>query len=679
MGKADFVAMRRVLLCVLLLAASVQLCVASTAEGALVVTELSDPVEQGGKSDGEAAALTTTDMLLKKMYKTIPYKAQCGALADDATNIESRAKMSFGACAVHCTAEFKCKSFEYDHAKGHCSISPRQLLTKTSAGAALACATKNVLVTSSMQLPSKPDVFTKRVSQVAEEKQEVQKEAKVDAKAVVQKVHATAQNQVTALTKKVEEVKAQKTDAETKEKVEEANAVKQIHRADKLKTEIKQEATVKTAVVEDKKQSQQKLAASQREVHQLRKQLAESQTETESTKVSLKKLKAPEEAPEKASETAAEKAAEEAPEKAAEKDAEKDAEKAPEKDAETAPEKDAETAPEKDAEKDAEKAPEKAPEKVAPQLEMKAERWRLETVDLALKETQDKIKKLKAKASEISRGAVACHVMVPKLEARLKDGGSEAEIRAKKEKKELEKLTAEFDSLAAEEKTANAQRETMILTASEEKKTNEGLEEQLHQLNGNELELSKALTLAHDAASEHADKVDKYNKQANDVKKSNRILAGKAKMKDVCEKSGANDIAKCKKESSKRCKNLEKKVNKKHEAYTVGAAGFRMCAAELKAAQSQTGEMREMIAKSETILTDHAAQLEASKGQMRDSVVSDLTPKLTKQARDTCNHKLEQAISKVANKKPISRKCQVCAKLDPKIQASLGVQCGDCD
>merc|ERR1711935_823446 len=338
MGKADFVAMGRVLLCVLLLAASVQLCVASTAEGALVVTELSDPVEQGGKSDGEAAALTTTDMLLKKMYKTIPYKAQCGALADDATNIESRAKMSFGACAVHCTAEFKCKSFEYDHAKGHCSISPRQLLTKTSAGAALACATKNVLITSSMQLPSKPDVFTKRVSQVAEEKQEVQKEAKVDAKAVVQKVHATAQNQVTALTKKVEEVKAQKTDAETKEKV-----------------------------------------------HQLRKQLAESQTETESTKVSLKKLKAPEEAPEKASETAAEKAAEEAPEKAAEKDAEKDAE----------------TAPEKDAEKDAEKAPEKAPEKVAPQLEMKAERWRLETVDLALKETQDKIKKLKAKASEI--------------------------------------------------------------------------------------------------------------------------------------------------------------------------------------------------------------------------------------------------------------------------------------
>merc|ERR1712086_1127126 len=194
MGKADFVAMGRVLLCVLLLAASVQLCVASTAEGALVVTELSDPVEQGGKSDGEAAALTTTDMLLEKMYKSIPYKAQCGALADDATNIESRAKMSFGACTVRCTSEFKCKSFEYDHAKGHCSISPRQLLTKTSAGAALACATKKVLVTSSMQLPSKPDVFTKRES--ASSAQEVQKEAKLDAKLDVQKTKARVKDQI---------------------------------------------------------------------------------------------------------------------------------------------------------------------------------------------------------------------------------------------------------------------------------------------------------------------------------------------------------------------------------------------------------------------------------------------------------------------------------------------------
>merc|ERR1712086_809067 len=287
MGKADFVAMGRVLLCVLLLAASVQLCVASTAEGALVVTELSDPVEQGGKSDGEAAALTTTDMLLKKMYKTIPYKAQCGALADDATNIESRAKMSFGACAVHCTAEFKCKSFEYDHAKGHCSISPRQLLTKTSAGAALACATKKGLVTSSMQLPSKPDVFTKRES--ASSAQEVQKEAKVDAKLDVQKTKARVKGQVTSLTQKGEELEAQKIDAETKEKVEEANASKQIHQANKLKTELKQQDTVTQEEAIEKTQSRQALESSDDKVRHLKTQLAEAQSESKADETALQK------------------------------------------------------------------------------------------------------------------------------------------------------------------------------------------------------------------------------------------------------------------------------------------------------------------------------------------------------------------------------------------------------
>ena len=610
----------------------------------------------------------TTNTLLEKMYKTIPYKAQCGALADDATNIESRAKMSFGACTVRCTAEFKCKSFEYDHAKGHCSISPRQLLTKTSAGAALACATKKVLVTSSMQLPSKPDVFTKRES--ASSAQEVQKEAKVDAKVDVQKAKARVKGQVTSLTQKGEELESQKIDAETKEKVEEANAVNQIHQADKLKTEIKQEATVKKAVVEDKKQSQQKLAASQREVHQLRKQLAESQTETESTKVSLNKLKAPETAPEKS--------AENAPEKAAEKAAENAPEKAPEEAAEKAPEEAAEKAPEEAAEKAAENAPEKAPEKAAPQLETKAERWQLEALESALMEVQAKIKKLKAKTSEISRGAVACQVMVPKLEARLKDEGASAEKAAEKEKKELEKLTAAFDGLDAEEKAANAQRQVMILKADEEKKMNIALEEQLHQLQGNELALSKDLKLAHDAANEHADKVAKYNAQSDDIRKVNSELSKKAKMKDVCEKVGADDIKKCKQQSATKCKNLEKRVNKKHEAYKLGGAAYRMCAAELNAAQGQAGEMREMIAKSETILTDHASKLEMSTAAMKESVLSELTPKITKQARDTCDKKLERAIAKVANKRPISRKCQVCAKLDPKIQVSLGVQCGDC-
>merc|ERR1712070_1314471 len=302
MGEQRLAMAGRALLCMLLLAASVQLCLSSTTEDALVVTDFIEPAEPGqaAKSKGEPPSLTTTDILLEKMFKTIPYKAQCGPLAEDATNIASSQKMSFGACAVHCTSEFKCKSFEYDHAKGHCSISPRQLLKKTSAGEALACPTKNVLITSSMQLPSKPDVFTKRESQVAEQVQEVQKEAKVDAEVMVQEAKAQTGKQLATLTKRVATEDIQKMDVEAKEKAEAANAVKEIHQAEKLKTQITSQATVRKVAAEQKKQLHQKLTASKQEVKHLRGELAESQeklsqsqTQLEKDKVAVEKDKVP--------------------------------------------------------------------------------------------------------------------------------------------------------------------------------------------------------------------------------------------------------------------------------------------------------------------------------------------------------------------------------------------------
>jgi len=282
------IAMGRRWLCVLLVAASVQFCLSSSTEGALAVTEFSEPAEPlaVGESGDDA-----TSALLKKMYHSIPYKAQCGSLAQEVANIQSGAKMSFDQCAVKCTSEFKCKSFEYDHEQKACSMSPRGLLTKTAAGNALACSTRNVLITSAMRLPSKPDVFTKLASQVAEEEQEVAQKVKAGAKVEIQKTKAQVAQKVATLTEKVEKEKVQKMDAETKEKVEEANAVKQIHVADKLKTEIKHQASVKAAVAVEKKQVRQALKTKNAEVHKLKKRLAESLSQTQSTQVAVQKEK----------------------------------------------------------------------------------------------------------------------------------------------------------------------------------------------------------------------------------------------------------------------------------------------------------------------------------------------------------------------------------------------------
>jgi len=138
-----------------------------------------------------------------------------------------------------------------------------------------------------MQLPSKPDVFTKRES--ASSAQEVQKEAKVDAKVDVQKAKARVKGQVTSLTQKGEELESQKIDAETKEKVEEANASKQIHQTNKLKTELKQQDTVTQEEASEKKLSRQALKFSDEKVRHLKTQLAEAQSESKADETELQK------------------------------------------------------------------------------------------------------------------------------------------------------------------------------------------------------------------------------------------------------------------------------------------------------------------------------------------------------------------------------------------------------
>merc|ERR1712147_220648 len=116
-------------------------------------------------------------------------KQACGSLQKEATNLETVNVVSLGACAIQCTAQFKCKSFEYDHRQKVCTTSPRQLVVQTELGeAALACATSNKSITKEMKNPAVPDVFSKRgTSQV---QKEVREEAKKAAKKKVKKEEA---------------------------------------------------------------------------------------------------------------------------------------------------------------------------------------------------------------------------------------------------------------------------------------------------------------------------------------------------------------------------------------------------------------------------------------------------------------------------------------------------------
>merc|ERR1712070_296842 len=674
MGEQRLAMAGRALLCMLLLAASVQLCLSSTTEDALVVTDFIEPAEPGqaAKSKGEPPSLTTTDILLEKMFKTIPYKAQCGPLAEDATNIASSQKMSFGACAVHCTSEFKCKSFEYDHAKGHCSISPRQLLKKTSAGEALACPTKNVFITSSMQLPSKPDVFTKRESQVAEQVQEVQKEAKVDAEVMVQEAKAQTGKQLATLTKRVATEDIQKMDVEAKEKAEAANAVKEIHQAEKLKTQITSQATVRKVAAEQKKQLHQKLTASKQEVKHLRGELAESQeklsqsqTQLEKDKVAVEKDKVPakkDKAPAEKEQASAEK--EQAP-------AEKD-EASVEKHKGTAEKKD-EPAGAKPGTSSSSSVSNETKPAPGSSVQDSASRWKIQNTASKLEEVQGKIKKLKAKTVVLSQGALACEARSHKLEETL------TKLDPAAVKKKLANLQVNLKKMIKASQTSTARRAELASKNGQIKSQNNLLEEEIERNKELSIGLSKALYMARDSAIQHKDKMDSLREQLQGANKETTKLRKKSKLLGICNKNAQADLEKCNQETAKQLDLLDKKLNKKTAAFKVAGSAFTLCKKELDAAKSQATENRGNLAKAETVVADLKAKYQESLVSMKTKVHQDVSATVKQESRRDCDLKLGRAIQRVAQKHPISEKCQVCAKLEPKDQAALDADCTSCE
>merc|ERR1712070_405750 len=667
MGEQRLAMAGRALLCMLLLAASVQLCLSSTTEDALVVTDFIEPAEPGqaAKSKGEPPSLTTTDILLEKMFKTIPYKAQCGPLAEDATNIASSQKMSFGACAVHCTSEFKCKSFEYDHAKGHCSISPRQLLKKTSAGEALACPTKNVLITSPMQLPSKPDVFTKRESQVAEQVQEVQKEAKVDAEVMAQEAKAQTGKQLATLTKRVATEDIQKMDVEAKEKAEAANAVKEIHQAEKLKTQITSQATVRKVAAEQKKQLHQKLTASKQEVKHLRGELAESQeklsqsqTQLEKDKVAVEKDKVPA----KKDKAPAEK--EQAP-------AEKDEASVEKQHKGTAEKKDEPAGAKPGASSSSSVSNETKP---APgsSVQDSASRWKIQNTASKLEEVQGKIEKLKTKTVVLSQGALACEARSHKLEETL------TKLDPAAVKKKLANLQVNLKKMIKASQTSTARRAELASKNGQIKSQNNLLEEEIERNKELSIGLSKALYMARDSAIQHKDKMDSLREQLQGANKETTKLRKKSKLLGICNKNAQADLEKCNQETAKQLDLLDKKLNKKTAAFKVAGSAFTLCKKELDAAKSQATENQGDLAKAETLVADLKAKYQEGLVSMKTKVHKDVSATIKQESGRDCDLKLERVIQRVAQKQPISEKCQVCAKLEPKDQAALDADCTSC-
>jgi len=553
----------------------------------------------------------TTNTLLEKMYKSIPYKAQCGALADDATNIESRAKMSFGACTVRCTSEFKCKSFEYDHAKGHCSISPRQLLTKTSAGAALACATKKVLVTSSMQLPSKPDVFTKRES--ASSAQEVQKEAKVDAKLDVQKTKARVKGQVTSLTQKGEELEAQKIDAETKEKVEEANASKQIHQANKLKTELKQQDTVTQEEAIEKTQSRQALESSDDKVRHLKTQLAEAQSESKADETALQKQ-----------------------------------------------------------------------ERIK-KVQDNSLKLQIVKGQNALSVAEVELENLQASATKISKGSLDCDGYIHHLtelnrnmDHRVDQANAEAPQGPSPyaTKIALMKVKLEKRKVGTKDAIEDFQRiKKMIAKHQDAQKI---LKQKLAEGHDTGEKLAMGMRVRESAAEKHPGELEKLTATVKSLLILKLQLQAKADSVRGCERKRVLNNRQCQITT----KNTETEIQNKLDSYVAKAAiterGRQECQKALAIASSESKELKTVSERASEKIRSSGANMKLKLKAATESFTSHTSSEIRASEKERCNQIINGQVKKLTAPKRVSKKCAACARLKPQQKSTLQVDCSSC-
>merc|ERR1712166_740644 len=537
----------------------------------------------------------TTNTLLEKMYKSIPYKAQCGALADDATNIESRAKMSFGACTVRCTSEFKCKSFEYDHAKGHCSISPRQLLTKTSAGAALACATKKVLVTSSMQLPSKPDVFTKWES--ASSAQEVQKEAKVDAKVDVQKTKARVKGQVTSLTQKGEELEAQKIDAETKEKVEEANASKQIHQANKLKTELKQQDTVTQEEAIEKTQSRQALESSDDKVRHLKTQLAEAQSESKADETALQKQ-----------------------------------------------------------------------ERIK-KVQDNSLKLQIVKGQNALSVAEVELENLQASATKISKGSLDCDGYIHHL----------TELNRNMDHR-VDQANAEAPQgpspYATKDAIEDFQRiKKMIAKHQDAQKI---LKQKLAEGHDTGEKLAMGMRVRESAAEKHPGELEKLGATVKNLLIMKLQLQAKADSVPGCERKRVLNTRQCKITTKNTETEIQNKLDSYHSKAAITERGRQQCQKALAKAASESKELEAVSVRASEKIRSSGANMKLKLKAATDSFTSHTSDSIRTSEKERCNQIINGQVKKLTAPKKVSKKCAACARLKPKQKSTLEVDCSSC-
>merc|ERR1711966_476501 len=110
-----------------------------------------------------------------------------------------------------------------------------------------------------------------------------------------------------------------------------------------------------------------------------------------------------------------------------------------------------------------------------------------------------------------------------------------------------------------------------------------------------------------------------------------------------------------------RIREMQAVVDAAQTKATIAKRGYALCTGELAAANAQGASMQAEALKSQGQIADIVAKQQEQAKKIK--ITSDVSDKIQKEERDRYDDKLKKAIKKVSKAKPISPKCQACAKL----------------
>jgi len=289
----------------------------------------------------------------------------------------------------------------------------------------------------------------------------------------------------------------------------------------------------------------------------------------------------------------------------------------------------------------------------------------------------------------IAKGALNCDEVVKTLQAKLSEAKGVVQQEAKNvaktktsgDKSKSQMVQGLLQQLKEEKmKTTEALKAASVSRQDLERSASfvTVLKERIANLHTDGSTLSKGLRIKEENEAQLHEVIAKMTEHAVKVLAKADALKKKADMLETCQKEKTKSIEKAKSEFKTLAIKLEDKVTQADTKASISKRGYELCQANLIDANAASNAVKATAMQTESQLADQMANQAKLAETLKTRITASVSQKIHDEEREIYETKLDKAVNKLSQKKPMSPKCKVCAKLSGQEKIDLKADCGVC-